>query len=503
MCSTDETKPKMNMLVKTLPFSTRLVTLAASMLAVVACAPMTKPLPGSEAIPPSAYSPVDRQLKKKNAALPIADSALPLTQRMPAFDSTQDSGTGQPQLYSFKARNLPLHDALGLLAKAHGLNIVADPDVSGAITVDFQNVPLSKAFDILLTSLGYSWEEDKGVIRVHSSITRTFEVDYIQARRTATLSAATPGVSSSGMGESVAFWQEFETQIRSLLSRKGTLTVNRLTGTVMVTDLPSKVELVSRFIALMREGMFRQVDIEVRIVEVTLSDNFALGLDWSRFQQVSGRDNSIAFNTRIASPQGVSALPSTMTLRMNNPASYASLIDALSEQGDVRMVSQPRIRIMNNQTAKVKAGTEDTFFVRSSNRVIQNSGGVLETVNEQPQTVNLGVTLSVTPQISGDGWAMLNITPSVTRLIGTAVSPKGESTAPILDVSEASTMVRVRSGEMVILGGLIQEETSDSNRRVPGVGEVPLFGNLFKSTYKSGRRKELVIFLAPTIQPGQ
>jgi MSHA biogenesis protein MshL len=166
-------------------------------------------------------------------------------------------------------------------------------------------------------------------------------------------------------------------------------------------------------------------------------------------------------------------------------------------------VSQPRIRIMNNQTAKVKAGTEDTFFVRSSNRVIQNSGGVLETVNEQPQTVNLGVTLSVTPQISGDGWAMLNITPSVTRLIGTAVSPKGESTAPILDVSEASTMVRVRSGEMVILGGLIQEETSDSNRRVPGVGEVPLFGNLFKSTYKSGRRKELVIFLAPTIQPGQ
>ena len=95
----------------------------------------------------------------------------------------------------------------------------------------------------------------------------------------------------------------------------------------------------------------------------------------------------------------------------------------------------------------------------------------METINEQPQTVNLGVTLSVTPQISADGWAMLNITPSVTRLIGTAVSPAGGSTAPILDVSEASTMVRVRSGEMVILGGLIQEETSDTNRGVPGLGE--------------------------------
>ena len=158
---------------------------------------------------------------------------------------------------------------------------------------------------------------------------------------------------------------------------------------------------------------------------------------------------------------------------------------------------------MNNQTARVKSGTDEAFFVRSSNRVLQNSGGVLETVNEQPQTVSLGVNLSVTPQISADGWAMLNITPSVTRLIGTAVSPRGDSTAPILDVSEATTMVRVRSGELVILGGLIQEESTDTNRRVPGLGDVPVFGNAFKSTYKSGRRKELVIFLAPTIQPGQ
>lgn len=489
-------QPNMTLLVSSHLPSPRWVLLAVSLSALVACAPLNKALPGSESIPPSAYAPVDQQLKEKNALLPSSESALPLTQRMPTFDSVQDAGSGQPQLYSFKARQLPLRDALGLLAKAHGLNIVADPEVTGIVSVDFQNVPLAKAFDILLSSLGYSWEDDQGVIRVHSSITRTYEVDYIQAKRST-------GAAGGGGGEGAAFWQEFETQIRSLLSPKGRLIVNRLTGTVMVTDLPARVELVTRFIGLMREGMYRQVDIEVRIVEVTLSDSFALGLDWSRFQQVAGRDNSIGFNTRVTAPQGTSALPSTMTLRMTNPASYVSLLDALSQQGDVRMVSQPRIRIMNNQTARVKSGTDEAFFVRSSNRVLQNSGGVLETVNEQPQTVSLGVTLSVTPQISADGWAMLNITPSLTRLIGTAVSPRGDSTAPILDVSEATTMVRVRSGELIILGGLIQEETSDTNRRVPGLGEVPAFGNLFKSTYKAGRRKELVIFLAPTIQPGQ
>ena len=368
-------QPNMTLLVSSHLPSPRWVLLAVSLSALVACAPLNKALPGSESIPPSAYAPVDQQLKEKNASLPSSESALPLTQRMPTFDSVQDAGSGQPQLYSFKARQLPLRDALGLLAKAHGLNIVADPEVTGIVSVDFQNVPLAKAFDILLSSLGYSWEDDQGVIRVHSSITRTYEVDYIQAKRST-------GAAGGGGGEGAAFWQEFETQIRSLLSPKGRLIVNRLTGTVMVTDLPARVELVTRFIGLMREGMYRQVDIEVRIVEVTLSDSFALGLDWSRFQQVAGRDNSIGFNTRVTAPQGTSALPSTMTLRMTNPASYVSLIDALSQQGDVRMVSQPRIRIMNNQTARVKSGTDEAFFVRSSNRVLQNSGGVLETVNE-------------------------------------------------------------------------------------------------------------------------
>ena len=128
---------------------------------------------------------------------------------------------------------------------------------------------------------------------------------------------------------------------------------------------------------------------------------------------------------------------------------------------------------------------------------------MLDTVNEQPNSVNLGVSLTVTPQISADGWAMLNIAPSVTRLVGTAVSPSGDSSAPILDVSQASTLVRARSGELVMLGGLIQEETSDTNRRVPGLGDLPVLGNAFKSTYQAGKRKELVIFLAPTIQPGQ
>jgi MSHA biogenesis protein MshL len=462
-----------------------------------ACAPLQKSLLGSEAIPPTAYGPVNQKLKEAQAAMPPAPVNLTPEQRLPTFDVNADKGTGQPALYSFKARDLLLRDALGLLAKAHGLNILADPDITGTVTVDFQDVPLSKAFDILLSSMGYSWDEEQGIIRVRASITRTFEVDYIRSGR----AASTAGGGAAAGGDAGAFWSEFESQIRSLLSPKGRLTVNRLTGSVMLTDLPSKVADATRFIELMRDGMYRQIDIEVRIVEVTLRDQFALGLDWSRFS-VNPLRGVLGVNTLINAPQATTRLPSTVSANFSGDR-YGALIEALREQGDVRMVSQPRIRILNNQTAAVKVGTDETFFSRSTNRIIQGGGNVLDTVNEQGRSVNLGVTLTVTPQISADGWAMLNIAPTVTRLVGTVTSPSGQSSAPVLDVSEATTMVRVRSGELVMLGGLIQEETSDTNRRVPGLGDLPILGNAFKSTYQAGKRKELVIFLAPTVQPGQ
>lgn len=471
-----------------------LALLAAA--ALTACAPMVKPLPGSEAIPPTAYGPVNERLKEAQAQQQAARTAveLPPEKRLPSFDARDDKGSGQPELYSFRARDLPLRDALGMLAKAHGLNIVADPEVGGQVSVDFQDVPLSRAFDILLSSLGYSWEEDRGVIRVRASVTRTFEVDYIRSTRTASVS----GGANQG-GDSVAFWQELETQIRSLLSPKGRLTVNRLTGAIMVTDLPAKVDEVSRFIELMRSGMYRQIDIEVRIVEVTLRDQFALGLDWSRLR-ANPLQGSVQFNTRVTSPQGVSPAQPTMALRLAGDR-YTSLIEALREQGDVRVVSQPRIRILNNQTAFVRVGTDETFFTRTVNRLIQPGGSVVDTINETPSTVTLGVLMSVTPQISSDGYTMLDISPTVTRLAGTVTSPRGDSNAPNLEVKQTHTLVRVRDGEIVLLGGLIQEESTDSTRALPLVGDLPLLGRAFKSTYQAARRKELVIFLIPSILP--
>ncbi len=470
----------------------------------------------SKVAPLSAYSAINAKIAEDARAREAKESRLPPEARGMVVSSGHEMEEVQPRLYSFRARQLNIRDALGIFARANGLNLISDPDLTGNVTVDFNDVPLTRAFEVLLSSLGYSWEQKAGVIRVRSTVTRAFELDYIRATRSGNATASASATASAGgagggggggagggvisasntMTDSVTFWQEIDLQIKSLLSPRGKVLINRLTGTIIVTDSAPKIEEVENFIALIKDGMNRQVDIEVRIVEVTLNEDYALGLDWSRLKV--GDLGTLAASTIVGSPAGISALPSTFAANYGT-SNYNAVIQALKQQGDVRMVSQPRVRIMNNQTAFVKVGTSDTFYSRTNYRTTQTGIGVLDTINEQPTTVNLGVMMTVTPQISSDGWTMLQVAPTVTRLAGTTVSPSGQSTAPVLDIKEASTLVRARSGELVVLGGLIEEEGSKTTRAIPGVGEGTASFNPFRADYKASRRKELVIFLMPTV----
>ncbi len=481
------------------------VSLAAAAVAAVAagCAvPGPEMAQPSKEAPPSAYTTINAKLAEDARVLKAQESRLPPEARGMVASGSRELEEAPPRLYSFRARQLDIRDALGIFARANGLNLITDPDLTGTVTVDFTDVPLTRAFEVMLRSLGYSWEQKAGVIRVRSTVTRAFELDYIRAARsgnataTATAIASTAGAggvsASNTMTDSVTFWQEIDLQIRSLLSPRGRLLINRLTGTIIVTDSEPQVEAVEKFIVLIKEGMNRQVDIEVRIVEVTLNEDYALGLDWSRIS-TSGLGTTVA--SALTIPAAVTgATTFTGTYASNN---YGAVINALKQQGDLRMVSQPRVRIMNNQTAYVRVGSTDTFFNQTSFQTT-SAAGLLNAINEQPTTVNLGVMMTVTPQISSDGWTMLQVAPTVTRLAGIAVSKSQNSSAAKLEIKEASTLVRARSGELVVLGGLIEEEGSKTTRAIPGIGESDGF-NIFRADYKASRRKELVIFLMPTV----
>ncbi|NQW80667.1 MAG: secretin and TonB N-terminal domain-containing protein [Polaromonas sp.] len=483
-------------------------SLAVALMAAGCSMPRMDIAAPSQEAPASAYSTINAKLAEDARAREAKEFRLPPEARGMVVTNDRHMEEAPPRLYSFRARQLHIRDALGIFARANGLNLISDPDLTGTVTVDFTDVPLTSAFEVLLTSLGYSWEQQGGVIRVRSTVTKAFELDYIRAARSGRASASATAVASeagggsggtrasSSLSDSVTFWQEIDQQIKSLLSPRGSVLINRLTGTIIVTDSAPKIEEVEQFIALIKDGMHRQVDIEVRIVEVTLNEDYALGLDWSRLQ-IGGMGTALAASTIIS---GGTTAPSTFsaTYSRNN---YSAVINALKQQGDVRMVSQPRIRIMNNQTAFVKVGTSDTFYTRTNFRTTTAGIGISDTISEQPTTVDLGVMMTVTPQISSDGWTMLHVAPTVTRLAGTKVSPSGQSTAPVLEIKEASTLVRARSGELVVLGGLIEEEGSQTTRAIPGIGEGTGSFNPFRAEYQASRRKELVIFLMPTVIP--
>lgn len=199
------------------------------------------------------------------------------------------------RVFSFRAREMPLVDALRLFSRANTLNIVVEPGVEGVVTVDFQGLDLGKAMAALLDTQGYYWEKDGELIVVRWLKTRIFTMDYIRLERSGegrNKAQVTSGSGRSGgqdagevtlsQQDHIKFWEEIETQLNTLLSTEGRFVVNRLSGTIQVTDLHRRVEEVAAFLANVRHSLYRQVEIQARIYEVALRDDYSLGLDWSR-----------------------------------------------------------------------------------------------------------------------------------------------------------------------------------------------------------------------------
>ncbi len=438
----------------------------------------------------------------------------------------------QEKLYSFEAKAIPVKKALKLFATAYNLNLLADNDVAGEVTVSFNDLAFEQSMTALLGSLGYYWEADNNLIRVKSWQTKLFNIDYIRLNRIGYSSSeaqVSSGSSSSGSGDSgggggdsqagkisikqenrVEFWDELEKQLKILVSEEGRLVMNKISGTVQVSDRHPRVKAIENYLADVNDAVHRQVDIQVKILEVTLNDDFSLGVDWTKIVDAGLRGTQTAFRISniISSPVGVgAALSPTLSLStfdVNNAGrnNVTSLINALEEQGEVQIVSQPHIRTLNNQSALIKVGTDRTFFRREQNTDNTTSGSNT-TTTDVPQVVTEGIVLSITPQISKDGWVMMDVSPVVTR-VSSVSEVRGsagniQSSAPNLDIRQTSSLVRAFNGETVVIGGLIQTQESRTNRGVPGLKDIPVAGKLFQGQYDNVTRKELIIFITPKL----
>ncbi|MEZ5325093.1 MAG: secretin N-terminal domain-containing protein [Verrucomicrobiales bacterium] len=493
----------------------------------VASVPVGKPDPAVET--PIKITP---ELIDQPSAGLLADDGLP------DWAIGLHTNSAGDQLYSFRASDLDIQEALALFARAYKLNIVPDPDVRGSITVDLHNLPLEQVMEAFLSAHGFHWEEANELIRVHRMQTEIFTIDYPRMVRTGdgySSASLGGGGSSGGAGgggggsggggagggggasggggtnitqqDSIDFWTELETQLKSIASKDGKLMIDKMSGILQVTERPDVLKNISEFLAKMQRRVRRQVDIEAKIYEVTLNRQFQLGVDWSLIIERADLDllSGIDGMTSVRNPMGgaIPRDPSIIASLVKNDRNgqLSATINALQEQGNVKAVSQPRLRSLNNQMAVIKVGTEQPFFSSNSGFITGTTaapGGTFE--NTSFEMITVGTILSITPQISDDDQITLDVSPVITSLVGTeSAGGNSVTTAPVLDVKQSSSLVRVHDGETIVIAGLIQEKTTRSVKGIPVLGSIPLLGRAFRGNTDTKSQTELVIFLTPTI----
>ncbi len=305
------------------------------------------------------------------------------------------------------------------------------------------------------------------------------------------------------------------------------LSMNPMSGVLMVRGLPSELRMVQQLLRSVQANVERQVIIEAKIIDVELNANAQQGINWTGFKDGLHRFSVGAETTQIglaATGGGTLAAGSMggllggsltsgtgsafsaglgMALQLNN---FSALINFLETQGQVQVLSSPRIATLNNQKAVIKVGSEESFVTNITGGTVTTVDGV--STNAAPtlryQPFFSGIALDVTPQIDESG----NITLHVHSLINTitekqkiSVPTAGGTLVPfaVNSINETDSVIRTRDNQVVVIGGLMTESMQDSRSRVPGAGETPLVGGLFRKGGQQSVKRELVILLKPTI----
>jgi len=308
---------------------------------------------------------------------------------------------------------------------------------------------------------------------------------------------------------------------------------NPETGVISVRATNKQHEKVQEFIDKVLHDAKKQVLVEATIVEVVLKDSFQAGIDWSRlnnsstnsgfvFGQRLGSKNFNINNNVIQSTENSNALgigtDAGIVFGYLNPVSrignIAASINLLKQFGDTKVLSSPKLMVLNNQTAVLKVVDNLVYFtVQAQQATVGGTvGGTLATFTTTPNTVPVGIVMSVTPQINDTGSVGINVRPSITRVIDSVQDPNPnlrtgqfntgtpiKSEIPIIQVREMESMLQINSGSTAVLGGLMQDEIVRNTDKVPGLSNVPGVGNLFKGKNDATRKTELVIFLRPTV----
>ena len=323
----------------------------------------------------------------------------------------------------------------------------------------------------------------------------------------------------------VDFWSELARSLEELLPKDAahSVVVNAQSGVIAVRAMPNELNDVGKFLAKIQSTAGRQVILEAKIIEVDLNNDFQAGVNWSALlsngsqHYLIGQQSPSTFDANLLAPTGP-----TVTVAPGNPIpglvsntlggaftlgaqarDFAAYVNLLQVQGNTRVLSSPRVSTLNNQKAVIKSGS-DQFFVTNvtSNTVTSTAASTSNSI--ELTSFFSGVALDVTPQIDDDGSVILHIHPTVSAVTSQnlSVTYAGQTdTLPLAlsQIRESDSVIKARSGQVVVIGGLMTTHDSQINYQTPGLGSIPLLGNLFKSKQTTHSKTELVILLKPIV----
>lgn len=466
----------------------------------------------------------------------ITDSAIPpiIEQKTPPSIGIAD----QP-LFSISLREIPVKEFFQALAQDAELDLILSDGLSGTLSLQMKNWSLTEILDAVIRQLPIRYELRGRVLRVFPDepYLKSYRVDYLNVHRTSgsdidlstqigaiRLDSNSKGASGGNNSRATVtnlsindFWSTLESNLILMLARDSdtsdsSVIVSREAGFITIKGKRKIQQEVESYINKVVKSAQRQVLIEALVIELVLNDQFQAGVDWRVLSQ-GGESGNYVQNfsggpvVSAANIQDISAPHALFSVFKNSSSgnNISATLSLLREFGEVNILSSPKINALNNQSAVLKVVDNRVYFALDVKKVTKDDVETLTTTSEI-KTVPIGLVMNVLPYISRDKDIILNIRPTISRILGYAADPNPnlaiagvQNLVPEIQVRELESVLRVHSGGLVVIGGLMQNQVSEREVSVPGLSLLPGIGNFFRYKKRVNTKTELLVLLRPSV----
>jgi len=435
--------------------------------------------------------------------------------------------------FDVSVKDVDINSFLLGLVDSTEFNLIISPDLQFNISLQLKNVTVSEVLHALTQIYPITVKQERNMFLVSSAetLTAVYSLDYLNIKRSGDSNTSVSGqsVPSGGKNQNnrtsdssssdssnniqqvkssnvatkseTDFWTELNTSLNLIIQNEPTanVVVSPHAGIVVVRALPRTQNLIKKYLRSTQKSLNRQVIIEAKIIEVSLNDGYQAGIDWSKMGNTSGDVFTIGQSGQVIQQEVSDSPLNGIFSLLYQGENFSAAIDLLKSQGDVQVLSSPRVSTVNNQKAIIKVGS-DEFFVTDVSTTTVTGTSTATTPNVTLTPFFSGISLDVTPQINKQGDIVLHIHPIVSEVTD---QPKtlslGEDNfvlpLALTNVRESDSIVRTKSGRVIVIGGLMQNKVGEEDNSTPVLGDIPILGNLFKQTRQFQIKSELVILL--------